>query len=200
MLAGFSVIVSSGITLVVGLLPFFPTLFLVFSPLAQIFFPRSIETEIAAHDAGARSRVLFSSRHHLTLISQEQELCGTYVYDPEDTPVDGNGVSPSPLYYKPAAFPPSDSPSRDDIYAPAYLPQQSGAPPPPPPPTQPPPTEPIRLTPNRLQSSVEGISPPPARKQQQQQPPLPSSLADRFNNPASSVSRLEQSFRTPICT
>ncbi|KAF8267483.1 hypothetical protein EI94DRAFT_1581058, partial [Lactarius quietus] len=57
--AGFGVVVSSGITLV-------------------IFFPRSIENEILAHESGVRSRGLFSSRHQLTFVSQEQEIFGTY--------------------------------------------------------------------------------------------------------------------------
>jgi hypothetical protein len=181
MLAGFSVIVSSGITLV-------------------IFFPRSIETEIAAHDAGARTRGIFSSRHHLTLISQEQELCGTYVYDPEDTPVDSDAASPSSLYNKPTSFPSSLSPSREDILVPAYSPQQS--PILPPPTAQPLPTEPIRLTPNRRRPSLD--LPPPTRKsqqQQQQQQQPASDFAERFNNPATSVSRLaKQSFRPSIGT
>jgi hypothetical protein len=193
MLAGFSVIVSSGITLVVRRLSFSPCCCChVYSPWAQIFFPRSIETEIAAHDAGARSRGLFSSRHHLTLISQEQELCGTYVYDPEDTPVDSNADSPSSIY-KTAAYSPS---STSDIYAPAYTPPQLPPGPPPPPPAQQlPAPEPIRLTPNRRQPSLDSILPPPGK--QLKQPQLrPLSIADRFNNPATNVSRLKQTFRS----
>jgi len=198
MLAGFGVVVSSGITVVVRRLYFSLLRSLFFSPLAQVFFPRSIETEIAAHDAGARSRGLFGSRHHLTLISQEQELCGTYVYDLEDPPVDDNAVSPSSMYYKPAAIPLSESPPGEDIYAPAHSPQHFPTPPPPAQ-AQPLPTEPVRLTPNRRQSSVEGVS-LPAMKYQQQQQVQPSNLADRFNNPATSVSRLKpkRGFRSPI--
>lgn len=173
--------------------------FPIFSPLPQIFFPRSIETEIAAHDAGARTRGIFSSRHHLTLISQEQELCGTYVYDPEDTPVDSDAASPSSLYHKPSSSSPSLSPSREDILVPAYTPQQS---PMPPPTAQPLPTEPIRLTPNRRRPSLDLPTPPPRKyQQQQQQPQRPASnFAERFNNPATSVSRLKHSFRPPIGT
>jgi hypothetical protein len=200
MLAGFSVIVSSGITLVVRRLPFswFVFYFLTVA-VPQIFFPRSIETEIAAHDAGARTRGIFSSRHHLTLISQEQELCGTYVYDPEDTPVDSDGASPSSLYNKPTSLSPSLSPSREDILVPAYTPLQSPAPPPPT--AQPVPTVPIRLTPNRRRPSLD-LPPLPRKYQQQQhQPQRPASnFAERFNNPATSVSRLKHSFRPPIGT
>jgi hypothetical protein len=174
MLAGFGVIVSSGLTLV-------------------IFFPRSIETEIAAHDAGARGRRLFSSRHHLTLISQEQELYGTYAFDPEETPVDSNAASPSSLYYKPTAFPPSSSPSQEDIYIPAYVLQQELAPSPPPPAQLP--TEPIRLTPNRRRPSLDCVSSPTRRfQQQQQQQQKASGLAERLLNPATNVSRPKEGF------
>lgn len=175
MLAGFSVMVSSGITLV-------------------IFFPRSIDSEIAAHDAGARGRRLFSSRHHLTLISQEQELCGTYAFDPEETPVDSNAASPSSLYYKPAAFPPSSSPSQEDMYIPTYIQQQDLVPSPPPPAQLP--TEPIRLTPNRRRPSLDCISPSTRKfqQQQQQQQQQASGFAERLLNPATNVSRLKESF------
>lgn len=195
MFAGFGVIVSSGITLVVRRLPFFPCCcFHVYSSWAQIFFPRSIETEIAAHDAGVRSRGLFSSRHHLTLISHEQELCGTYVCDPEDTPVDSNAGSPSSLYKTAAYSPPS---STSDFHAPAYTPPElPQAPPPPPPAQQLPAPEPIRLTPNRRQPSLDTIL-PPIGKQQKHKQLRPLSIADRFNNPATNVSRLKQTFRTP---
>jgi hypothetical protein len=158
----------------------------------QIFFPRSIETEIAAHDAGARGRRLFSSRHHLTLISQEQELYGTYAFDPEETPVDSNAASPSSLYYKPAAFPPSSSPSQEDIYIPAYLQQQEVAPSPPPPAQLP--TEPIRLMPNRRRPSLDCVSPQTRKFQQQQQQQQASGYAERLLNPATNVSRLKESF------
>ena len=145
---------------------------------------------------------MFSSRHHLTLISQEQELYGTYAYDPEDTPVDSDAASPSSLYYKPAAFSPS-SPSQEDIYAPMYTQDQS---PLSPPPAAQLPTEPIRLTPNRRRPSLDSV-PPPTRKfqqqqqqQQQQQHQPPSSLAERFNNPATNVSRLKHSFQASTGT
>jgi hypothetical protein len=173
--------------------PSSPGSFYYFSPRAprQIFFPRSIETEIAAHDAGARGRRLFSSRHHLTLISQEQELYGTYAFDPEETPVDSNADSPSSLYYKPAAFPPSSSPSQEDIYIPTYMQQQELAPSPPPPAQLP--TEPIRLTPNRRRPSLDCVL-SPTKKFQQQRQQQASGLAERLLNPATNVSRLKESF------
>jgi len=173
MLAGFSVMVSSGLTLV-------------------IFFPRSIETEIAAHDAGVRGRRLFGSRHHLTLISQEQELCGTYAFDPEETrtPVDSNSNagSPSSLYYKPAAFP--SSPSQEAIYILPYAQQQELAPSPPPPAQLP--TEPIRLAPNRRRPSLDCVPPPSRKFQQQQQQQQQQQVAERLLNPATNMSRLKE--------
>jgi len=136
------------------------------------------------------------------LISQEQELCGTYAYDPEETPVDSNAASPSSLYYKPTAFPLPSSPSQEDIYGPAYMQQQQEHELPPPPRAQLP-TEPIHLAPNRRRASLDSV-PPPTRKfqqqQQQQQQQQALSLAERFNNPATNVSRLKQSFRAPIGT
>ncbi|KAI0301765.1 hypothetical protein B0F90DRAFT_295561 [Multifurca ochricompacta] len=77
MLGGFGVVISSGMTLV-------------------IFFPRSIEKEIVAHDAGIRSRGFFGSRNHLTFVSHEQELYGTY--DVEDIGFDSKGVSPTSMH------------------------------------------------------------------------------------------------------
>ena len=186
---------SSGITLVVRRL-FLLLVRSMISHLRQIFFPRSIETEIAAHDAGARGRRLFGSRHHLTLISQEQELCGTYAFDPEETPVDSSAASPSSLYNKPAVFSPCSSPSQEDIYIPAYVRPQELVPSPPPPAQLP--SEPIRLTPNRRRPSLDCVS-PPARKfqqlqlQQKQQQQQASGLAERLLNPAMPVSRLKES-------
>jgi len=166
MLAGFGVIVSSGLTLV-------------------IFFPRSIENEIFARDTGIRSRGLFSSRNHLTFVSQEQELYGTY--DPEDiTPVDkkpGDASPPllPPLYQKPTAIS-SSTPLWEGTQSPTPL-------------AHPPPTlnlEPtnIRLAPNRRQPSPERRTSLVAK--------LPWNYAERFDNPATRVSRLRQSFRSPI--
>ncbi|KAI0273072.1 hypothetical protein BGY98DRAFT_1099565 [Russula aff. rugulosa BPL654] len=150
MLAGFSVMVSSGITLV-------------------IFFPRSIETEIAAHDAGARGRRLFSSRHHLTLISQEQELCGTYAFDPEETPVDSNAPSPSSLYYKPPATGACAVTAAPGTAFDGTHPFDAESPP-----------------------TLLDCVPSPVRKFQQQQ--QASGLAERLLNPATNVSRLKPGF------
>ncbi|KAH9959124.1 hypothetical protein BC827DRAFT_1216351 [Russula dissimulans] len=168
MLAGFGVIVSSGLTLV-------------------IFFPRSIENEILTRDTGMRSRGLFSSRNQLTL-SQEQELYGTY--DPEDiTPVDKNPEDLSPplplLYQKQAAVPASAQPLWE------------GTPSSPAPLAHPPPTlqhvEPttnIRLAPNRRAPSPERRTSFVGK--------LPWNYAERFNNPATRASRMRPSFRSPI--
>jgi len=164
MLSGFGVVVSSGITLV-------------------IFFPRSIENEIAAQDAGIRSRGFFGSRNHLTFVSQEQELYGTY--DPEDAPGDSKAASPSSLYHNPAALP-SSMPFRGTAQSPLPL---VHAPPTPPPPL--PPKEPIRLIPNRRRPSVDNHPSPLAA--------MPSlNSMDRFDNPATNISRPKTSFRSPV--
>jgi len=135
---------------------------------------------------GIRSRGLFSSRNQLTFVSQEQELYGTY--DPEDiTPVDKKpeDVSSPPLlpslYQKPAAVP-SSAPLWEDTQSPVPL-------------TQPLPTlrvEPtgVRLAPNRRLPSPERRTSLVAK--------LPLNYAERFNNPATRVSRLRQSLRSPI--
>jgi hypothetical protein len=125
------------------------------------------------------------------LISQEQELCGTYAFDPEETPVDSNAASPSSLYYKPAAFPPSSSPSQEDMYIPADM-QQELAPSPPPPAQLS--TEPIRLMPNRRRPSLDCVLSPTRKFQQQQQQQQALGMAERLLNPATNVSQLKQSF------
>lgn len=61
--------------------------------ITQIFFPRSIENEILAHESGIRSRGFFGSRQQLTFVSQEQEIFGTY--DLEDAQFDCKAVSPT---------------------------------------------------------------------------------------------------------
>ncbi|KAH9981558.1 hypothetical protein BJV74DRAFT_887515 [Russula compacta] len=161
-LAGFGVIVSSGITLI-------------------IFFPRSIENEIVARDVGTRSRGFFQSlrsRNHLTFVSQEQELYGTY--DPEDTPLDKQSVSNFSPDHKPAPLPlPPSGPLLRELPRPplSHTPPMT-------------PTEPIRLSPNRRQPSFDHQSLPTVR--------LSSNKGNRYSNPATKVSWLRQSFRSPI--
>ncbi len=180
MLAGFGVIVSSGITLVVRV--FHLPCPYAFSHTAQIFFPRSIEDEIAANDAGIRSRGLFSSRKYLTFVSQEQELYGTY--DPEETPVDSKAPSPSSFYHKPMSLPSSAPPPPLPRLLP--LPREPVPLPLPPLPalTPPPPLEFMPLAPNRRPPSLDNLSKPPAND------------AEMFNNPATKVSRVH-SLRSP---
>ena len=186
MLAGFGVIVSSGMTLVVRTFPI--SRLSIPSPTAQIFFPRSIENEIAAQDAGIRSRGLISSRNRLTFVSQEQELYG--IYDPEETPVDSKAPSPSSLYQKPMPLPslPQSHPP-----PPPSVPQgRDSLPLPPVPPPKPPATE-ISLTPNRRRPSLDHSTPPAVKSSR-------NFIADRLENPATKVSRLRPSFRSPTGT
>jgi len=168
MLAGFGVIVSSGMTLV-------------------IFFPRSIENELAAQDAGTRSRGLFSSRNHLTFVSQEQELYGTY--EPEETPVDSKAPSPSPPYQESMPLP---SLLRSPPLPP-LPPQERASLPLPPLPLQmsESPSTAIPLTPNRRPPSFDNVTPQVARAP-------PNIIVDRLNNPATKISRLRPNFRSPI--
>jgi len=154
MLAAFGVVLSSGLTLVV-------------------FFPRSIENEIAAHDAGIRNRLSFHSRTNLT-VSREQELYGTY--DIDDA-CESKRTSPSSLYPMPAPLP---RVSRGAVQP--QLPSLQ---------TQLPPAEGFPLTPNRRRSSLEDGTSATAMK-----PPL--RYMDRFNNPATKVSLFRQSFRSSI--
>ena len=153
------------------------------SPTTQIFFPRSIENELAAQDAGIRSRGLLNSRNRLTVVSHEQELYG--VYDVDETAMDSKTHSPASLYQKPMPLP--------------TLPHSAPLPPPPPSqehaslplPPAPPPKSPlpeIRLTPNRRRPSLDNLTPPNVR-------PSQDPIADRFENPATKVSRLRPSFR-----
>ena len=148
----------------------------------QIFFPRSIENEIVARDAGIRSRGFFQSfrsRNHLTFVSQEQELYGTY--DPEDTPVDVDKQSVSNFSpdQKPALLPPSAPLLRELPRPPlSHTPPLT-------------PTEPIRLSPNRRQPSFDHHSLPTVRLSSVNK-------GNRYSNPATKVSWLRQSFRSPI--
>jgi len=168
MLAGFGVVVSSGMTLV-------------------IFFPRSIENEIAAQDAGIRSHGLISSRNRLTFVSQEQELYG--IYDPEEATVDSKAPSPASLNQKPMPLP--SLPHSHPPPPPPPLPQaRASLPLPPPPPPKSPGTE-IPLTPNRRRPSLDINSTPPTVR------PSRNFIADRLENPATKVSRLRPSFRSP---
>jgi len=171
--SGFGLVVSSGITLV-------------------IFFPRSIENEIAAQDAGIRSRGLFNSRNHLTFVSQEQELYGTY--DPEEAQADSKSVSPSSPFEKAMPFPSSSPPqlppllSSQDFTTPSPLlplPVLPALPPLATTPLPPPPRDSIRLAPNRRPPSLDDIRSPPSN-------------TDRFNNPATKVSRSRPNLRSQI--
>ncbi|KAH9976362.1 hypothetical protein BGW80DRAFT_1168046 [Lactifluus volemus] len=157
-LAGFGIILSSAMTL--------------------IFFPRSIENEIAAHDVGIRSRI-FTTRSHLALVSHEQELCGTY--DVADTATDSKDARPSSLYPVPSSLPQSQMdiepalPQRPSSLTPLPLPDS------------------FPLSPNRYRSSLNSRTPPPTAKSL-------SENVDRFNNPATKVSLFRQSLRSPIGT
>jgi len=177
--AGFGVVVSSGITLV-------------------IFFPRSIENEILAHESGTRSRGIFSSRHQLTFVSQEQEIFGTYDLE-GDAQMDCKdnlslspsckGTSPPPLsnipvpqrtlYLGPGS--PDSEQSVPQSQPPQYVQQQALV-------------EPVRLVPNRRAPSPGPKFSPeiPAR------PKLPIDSIYRFNNPAMRTSKLKPSFRTAM--
>ncbi|KAI0253703.1 hypothetical protein BJV78DRAFT_1360034 [Lactifluus subvellereus] len=153
MLAGFGVVLSSGLTLVV-------------------FFPRSVENEIAAHDAGIRNRLSFS-RNNFT-VSHEQEIFGTY--DVDDARIESKRASS--LYLMPAPLPPSRvSPGAVQPQLPSLQ-------------TQLPPSEGFPLTPNRRRSSFEYGTPATTVKR-------PPNNVDRFNNPAMKVSPFRQSFRSP---
>jgi hypothetical protein len=153
------------------------------SPTAQIFFPRSIESELAAQDAGIRSRGLLSSRNRLTVVSHEQELYG--VYDVEESVMDSKTHSPTSPYQKPMPLP--SLPHSAPLPPPPPPQEHASLPPPPVPPAKSPPTE-IRLTPNRRRPSLDNSTPPNAR-------PSQNFIADRFENPATKVSRLRPSFR-----
>jgi len=189
MLAGIGLVVSSGMTLVVRTCPI-PCLY-VPSHTAQIFFPRSVENEIAAQDAGTRSRGLLSSRNHLTFVSQEQELYGTY--DPEETPVDRKTPSPSTLYQESMPLP---SLPRSPPLPPLPPQERASLPLPPLPPSMSessPPTA-IPLAPNRRPPSVDNHGTPPAVRAPQ------NIIVDRLNNPATKVSRIKPNYRSPIGT
>ncbi|KAI0264253.1 hypothetical protein BC834DRAFT_970969 [Gloeopeniophorella convolvens] len=151
MAAGFGVVVSSGLTLV-------------------IFFPRSIEGEITARSTGLRSRGLFSSRHHLTFASQEQELYGTYEVDaPQE---DGKVAS---MYNGSTPVPPSRA-GREGH----------------------PPTAPtsqvqeLSLVPNRRQpdQDIEMRNPAPTK--------LTADNLRHLDNPVARVSNFVHNFRSPI--
>ncbi|KAH9042939.1 hypothetical protein EDB83DRAFT_2640711 [Lactarius deliciosus] len=167
---GFGVVISSGITLV-------------------IFFPRSIENEIVAHETGTRSRGFFSSRHQLTFVSQEQELFGTYDY--EDAQIDSKGISPSSLSQTPLPLLPSKAKSL------TTTPSQYSQPQPPHSQLQPPQrqsSEPIPLIPNRR-------APTPNYEARVSSPTPMLNSADRFHNPATmkiSPGPRRPSFRAPI--
>jgi hypothetical protein len=151
--AGFGVVVSSGITLV-------------------IFFPRSVENEILAHESGTRSRGFFGSRHHLTFVSQEQENFGTY--DVEDAQIDCKAVSPT-LSLTPLPLLPSRA-------------LRSGTQPQPPEYSEP---VPVRLIPNRR-------APSPATARPIFDKPL-NDNGHRFNNPALQNAKVKKpNFRSPI--
>ncbi|KAI9441805.1 hypothetical protein H4582DRAFT_1413270 [Lactarius indigo] len=168
----FGVVISSGITLV-------------------IFFPRSIENEIVAHESGIRSRGFFSSRHQqLSFVSQEQELFGTYDY--EDAQIDAKGISPSSLSQTPLPLLPSKAKS------PTTTQSQYSQPQPPYAQLQTPPqrqsSEPIRLIPNRR-------APSPNHETRVTLAKPMSDIVDRFHNPATmkiSPGRRRPSFRAPI--
>jgi hypothetical protein len=171
--AAFGVVVSSGITLV-------------------IFFPRSIENEILAHESGIRSRGLFSSRHQLSFVSQEQEIFGTY--DLEDSPIDCKDISPHCKDTSPPPFSrttPVVQP-RTLYLSPGPPDSQQSLQEPPQYAHQPPPAEPVRLVPNRR-------APSPMRIRINETGPKPKPPVDvhRFNNPAMQTSKLRPSFRTP---
>jgi hypothetical protein len=128
-----------------------------------------------------RSRGLFGSRTHLTLVSQEQELYGTY--DPEEAQADSKYVSPSSPFQKSVPFL-SGCPQLPPLLSPQDFTQSPLLPPlpvlpalPPLATTPPPPRDSIRLIPNRRPPSLDNIrSPPPINP-------------DRFSNPATKVSR-----------
>ena len=155
--------------------------------ITQIFFPRSIENEILAHQSGIRSRGLFSSRHQLTFVSQEQENFGTY--DVEDAQIDRKAVSPT-LSLTPLPLFPSRA-LRSETQSPFSDPQQIQL-------QQQPPeySEPVRLTPNRRAPSPNNNETPATTK-----PIFDKPLNDnvyRFNNPALQNSRVKKpSFRSP---
>ncbi|KAH8994605.1 hypothetical protein EDB92DRAFT_2102572 [Lactarius akahatsu] len=167
---GFGVVISSGITLV-------------------IFFPRSIENEIVAHETGTRSRGFFNSRHQLTFVSQEQELFGTYDY--EDAQIDSKGISPSSLSQTPLPLLPSKAKSLTTTQS------QYSQPQPPHSQLQPPQrqsSEPIPLIPNRR-------APTPNHEARASSPKPMFNSVDRFHNPATmkiSQGLRRPSFRAPI--
>ncbi|KAH9058245.1 hypothetical protein EDB87DRAFT_1685564 [Lactarius vividus] len=172
-MGGFGVVISSGITLV-------------------IFFPRSIENEIVAHETGTRSRGFFTSRHQLTFVSQEQELFGTYDY--EDAQIDSKGVSPSSLSQTtPLPLIPSKAKSLTTTQSQYSQPQ----PQPPQSQRQPPKrqsSEPIPLIPNRR-------APSPNHETRALSTKPISDNVDRFHNPATmkiSPGSRKPSFRARI--
>lgn len=176
--AGFGVVVSSGITLV-------------------IFFPRSIENEILAHESGIRSRGLFSSRHQLSFVSQEQEIFGTY--DLEDSPTDCKDISPQCKDISPPPFSRTTSPpvvhplpSRT-LYLSSAPPESQQSLQPPQYAQQPPLTEPVRLVPNRRAPSPRRYS----RNHETGTKAKPPVDVYRFHNPALQTSKLRPSFRMP---
>jgi len=150
---------------------------------AQIFFPRSIESEIIAHESGIRS--IFGSRHQLTFVSQEQELFGTYDAEDPQSPPDTKPASRASLLlvHSKVVVPvlPSRALSPPLSQPPSYPQQQQEMAEPP-----------LRLVPNR-----RAPSPPLETRAERTQ----RVLVDRFNNPATArvgVSRLKPNFRSPI--
>lgn len=158
--AGFGVVVSSGITLV-------------------IFFPRSIENEILAHESGIRSRGFFGSRRQLTFVSQEQEIFGTYDLEEQ---IDCKDVSPT-LSLTPLPILPSKAlHTGSGVQSPFSELQEH--------------TEPVRLIPNRRARS------PSCETRAKTRPVFDIPRSDnayRFNNPATmQTPKAKPSFRSPI--
>jgi len=148
-----------------------------------IFFPRSIENEILAHESGTRSRGFFGSRRQLTFVSQEQEIFGTYDLEEQ---IDCKDVSPTLSLTPLPIFPSKALHTGSGLQSPfSDLQQQPKEP-----------TEPVCLIPNRR-------APSPSCETRAKTRPVfdipRSDNAYRFNNPATKQTpNAKPSSRSPI--
>ncbi|KAI0043116.1 hypothetical protein FA95DRAFT_1563648 [Auriscalpium vulgare] len=173
MVAGFGVVLSSGLTLV-------------------IFFPRSIEGEISRNTS--RNRGFFSSKNHLTFVSQEQELYGTY--DVRDTEDPDKEPPPSSIYEESIAVAPSTA-WRQEAQPPSA---DSQYPPPPPLPkvTTPQSAAPERPLTIRLEPNRRVPEPDIELRPQQAVPKLTADNLAKHNSRAKKVAHFVQNFKSPI--